>query len=123
MSQSKLDTSLVVRLLLQDSVPTLGERARAEVLRLAANYETLAREWLEGGQPLDDAQRSFDRAVIDGLQQAAHDLFWDTTWPACPLHRRHPLWYDETREAWRCAQDPAVVAPLGSLADLRPPAA
>jgi hypothetical protein len=123
MSQSKLDTSLVVRLLLQDSVPTLGERARAEVLRLAANHETLAREWLESGQPLDEAQRSFDRAVVDGLQQAAHDLFWDTTWPACPLHRRHPLWYDETREAWCCGQDPAVVAALGSLADLRPPAA
>ena len=122
MSQSEIDTDRVVQLLLRDSVPVLGERARVEVLRLAANYEALAREWMENGQSLSEAQRSFDCAVVDGLQQAAHDLFWDTTWPACPLHLRHPLWYDEARQAWRCNQDSAVVTPLGHLADLDPPA-
>lgn len=122
MSQSKLDTNRVVQLLLRDSLPTLGERARAEVLRLASNYEALAGEWMEDGQSLSDAQRALDAAVVDGLQEAAHDLFWDTTWPACPVHPRHPLWYDEIRRAWCCKQDPAVVAPLGCLADLHPPA-
>ena len=83
MSQSKLDTNRVVRLLLQDSVPTLGERARAEVLRLAASYKALAQEWIDDGLSVADAQRSIDQYFVDALQQTAHDLFWDTTWPAC----------------------------------------
>jgi hypothetical protein len=122
MSLGKLDTDRVVRLLLQDAVPTLGQRAHAEVLHLAINYEELAREWMREGESPAEAQRSFDRAVVDGLQQAAHDLFWDTTWPACPLHPRHPLWYDEKRQTWYCRQEGAAVAPLGGLARLRPPA-
>jgi hypothetical protein len=122
MSLDEIDTTRVVRLLLQDAVPTLGARAHAEVLRLAANYTELAHEWRRDPQSAADAQRAFDRAVIDNLQQTAHDLFWDTTWPACPLHRRHPLWYDEDRDAWCCEQDGTAVAPLGSLARLHPPA-
>ena len=122
MSLGKIDTNRVVRLLLQDAAPTLGERAHGEVLRLAANYEELAEEWLLDGESPADAQRSFDRAIIDGLQQTAHDLFWDTTWPACSLHTRHPLWYDEDWEAWCCEQDGIAVAPLGSLARLPPSA-
>jgi len=122
MSQNTLDTNRVVQLLLRDAVPTLGERARAELHRLVANYEELAEEWMLNGDSLAEAQRSFDRFVIDGLQQAAHDLFWDTTWPACPLHSRHPLWYDESQQAWCCEQARVVVAPLGELASLRPPA-
>jgi hypothetical protein len=122
MSQDTLDSHRIVGLLLQDAVPTLGERARTEVLRLAANYKELARDWMRHGDSLSEAQRSFDRSVVDGLQQTAHDLFWDTTWPACPRHLRHPLWYDEGQQAWFCQQDGAVVAPLGGLAELHPPA-
>jgi hypothetical protein len=122
MSLRKLDTDRVVRLLLQDALPTLGARAHAEVLRLAVDYEELAGEWMRQGERPAKAQRSFDRAVVDGLQETAHDLFRDTTWPACPFHPRHPLWYDEHRQAWCCEQERAVVAPLGGLAKLRPPA-
>lgn len=122
MSQTKLDTNRVVELLLRDALPSLGERSRDEVLRLACSYEALAREWMVNGQSLSEAQRAFDSAVVNGLQQSAHDLFWDTTWPTCPLHQRHPLWYDEIRQAWCCKQDPAVVTPLGGVADLNPPA-
>lgn len=122
MTRSSLETSHVVQLLLRDAVPTLGERAPAEVHRLVANYQALAHEWIEQGQSIPEAQRAFERAVVDGLQEAAHDLFWDTSWPGCPLHPGHPLWYDETRQAWGCKQDPAVVAPLGRLTGLRPPA-
>jgi hypothetical protein len=122
MSQSKLDPDRVVRLLLQDSIPTLGERAHGEVLRLAANYKELVREWMADGETPADAQRSFDRAVVDGLQQTAHDLRWDTTCPACPLHPRHPLWYNEDERVWFCRQTGAAIAPLGDLARLRPPA-
>jgi hypothetical protein len=118
MSQVTVDTDHIISLLLKDSVPTLGARARSEVLRLAVNYEELARAWMAAGDSLAEAQRSFDRSVVDGLQEAAHDLFWDTTWPACPRHPHHPLWYDEDRQAWYCRQDQSVVAPLGGLAGL-----
>ncbi len=74
----KLDTTRVARLLLQDSVPTLGERAVAEVNRLAANSEALAREWIDGGLSVADA--------------------------------------------WWCHQDRQAIAPLGALANIRPPA-
>ena len=122
MSQSKLDTTRVVQLLLRDALPTLGERARAEVLRLAANHERRAGEWIESGQSVEEAQRGFEAAVVEGLQESAHDLYWDTTWPACPRHTHHPLWYDNGRQVWRCQQDPAIVAHLGRLADLDIPA-
>ena len=79
MSLHTVDTDSIVRLLLQDAVPSLGERARSEVLRLAANYEKLARAWMAAGDSLAEAQRSFNRSVVDELQQSAHDLFWDTT--------------------------------------------
>ena len=122
MSQMNLDTERAVGLLLKDAVPTLGVRARAGVRRLAANYAELAEEWIRQGDSAAEAQRSFDRSVVDGLQQTAHDLFWDTTWPACPRHHRHPLWYDADSDAWCCEQDGAVLAALGSLAGLSSPA-
>ena len=46
MSQGTLNTDHIVSLLLRDALPTLGERARSEVLRLVANYTELARAWL-----------------------------------------------------------------------------
>ena len=122
MSLRSLDTETIVRLVLQDAEPSLGARAREEALRLATNYSALALEWIQAGETLDEAQRSFDEAVVDGLQQTAHDLFWDTMWPACPRHARHPLWYDGDRRAWCCDEDSVVVALLGRLAQLHPPA-
>jgi len=89
---NSLDTERVARLLLQDVVPTLGERARAEVRRLAAVYADLAADWI-----------------------------LNTTWPVCPRHPRHPLWYDVDKDAWCCVQDSDVVTPLGGLATLSPP--
>jgi hypothetical protein len=122
MSQDGFDTDRVVQLLLRDAIPTLGERARTEVRRLVDNYRELAREWVREGEASADAQRSFDRSVVDGLQQTGHDLFWDTTWPACPRHNNHPLWFDEDRDAWCCQRDGSAIAPLGELAALPPPA-
>ena len=110
-----LETDRVARLLLDDALPTLGVRARAEVQALVANYAELAKDWARQGQSPAEVQRAFDRAVVDGLQQTAHDLFWDTTWPACPVHGRHPLWFDEERQVWCCARKPDVALPLGSL--------
>lgn len=120
MSSSSLHTETVVRLLLQDVEPTLGARGRAEVLRLAEQYSALAEEWIHDGESTTVAQRSLERSVVDGVQQTAHDLFWDTTWPACPRHGRHPLWYDEDQRAWCCYQDGVAIAALGSLVPRQP---
>ena len=122
MSQVKLDTDRLPRLLLLDAVPTLGERAVAEVSRLVANYQYLAAEWVRAGESPESAQRDFDQAIVDGLQEAAHDLFWDTTWPTCPKHPNHPLQYDEKRELWQCPRDSTVAVPVGKLSGLYPPA-
>jgi len=121
-SNTMIDTHRVMAHLLSDAIPTLGERARAEVLRLAAHYESLAQEWLRNGSSPIDAQRDVESAIVDGLQETAHDLFWDTTWPACPRHRNHPLWYNAVREAWCCEEDGSVFVPLGKLAEPRSPA-
>ena len=120
MSHTELDTDRAVRLLMADAVATLGERARAEVLAAAANVEESARLWMEQGDSVAEVQRSFDREVVDHFQQDVHDTHWDTTWPTCPRHPKHPLWYDEDRHAWCCRQDGSTVAPLGALASLRP---
>ena len=121
MSSRNIQPDHVVELLLRDAIPTLGERARGEVVRLARNYESLAEEWIHDGDSRADAQRWFERAVVEAVQQTAHEQFWDTTWPACPSHPHHPLWYDDDRRAWCCRQDGVAYAPLGELTRLRPP--
>jgi len=123
MSQTALDTKRIVRLLLADAVATLGESARGQVLDVAANMdENNARVWLEQGDSLAQVQAAFDQGVGDNFQQDVHDTHWDTTWPACPRHPNHPLWYDLGRDAWCCPRDGAAIAPLGGLAGIRPPA-
>jgi hypothetical protein len=41
-------------------------------------------------------------------------LFIDTSWPTCPRHRRHPLWFRDG--AWWCETDDVAIAKLGELA-------
>jgi hypothetical protein len=123
MSQRTLDTQRIVRLLLADAVATLGESVRPHVLAVAANMENNnARVWLAQGMKLAQVQAHFDREVVDLFQQHVHDEHWDTTWPTCPLHPKHPLWYDADREAWYCPRDRTPLAPLGGLAGLYPSA-
>jgi hypothetical protein len=120
MTLSTFDPDRVVQPLLADA-QSLGEPARFELERLAANYAAFAREQMQepDAVSVEDAQRFYEREVVDQLQQAAHDLYWDTTWPACPRHPNHPLWYDEGHGAWCCPRDGAPLAPLGGLAALR----
>jgi hypothetical protein len=115
-----LDTHRIVTGLVADAVATLGERARAQVLAVAANMEQLAREWLAHGEALGTVQASFEQGVVDHFQQDVHDDHWDTSWPACPRHPNHPLWYDGDRDSWCCSRDGAALARLGELASLRP---
>ena len=120
MSHGMLNTERIVRLLTEDAVRTLGERARTEVRSVATNMEENARVWLEQGDNLAAVQRDFNREVVDHFQQDVHDDHWDTTWPACPRHPNHPLWYDDRREAWYCPRNGEALARLGELASLRP---
>lgn len=51
--------------------------------------------------------------LVEDVQQVFHDTFVDTTWPACPLHHTHPLWYADG--AWWCGKDRTTIAQLGEL--------
>jgi hypothetical protein len=51
--------------------------------------------------------------TVNDVQQHFHDMHIDPTWPSCPRHHRHPLWYRDG--AWWCAEDGAPVARLGEL--------
>jgi hypothetical protein len=43
----------------------------------------------------------FEQRVVDDVQQFVHDSFADTSWPACPEHPTHPLWFSEGWVAMR----------------------
>jgi hypothetical protein len=51
--------------------------------------------------------------VVDDVQQHFHDAFVDTTWPSCPFHPNHPLWFSDGY--WRCERIDTPVATLGAL--------
>ena len=54
--------------------------------------------------------------VVDHVQQSFHDAFVDTTWPACPHHPNHPLWFSDGW--WRCERLEQPIARLGSLSGI-----
>lgn len=94
------DLTHAVTLLEQDVARTLGS-VHCRVVRDAANTIVLLDR--------DDA----DLKLVEDVQQVFHDTFVDSTWPACPLHHTHPLWYADG--AWWCAKDHAMIARLGEL--------
>ena len=50
---------------------------------------------------------------MDDTQQAFMDCFIDVTWPSCPRHPNHPLWYRDG--AWYCEHYGEALAELGAL--------
>lgn len=58
-----------------------------------------------------------DDVLVEHVQQVVHHTV-NSTWPACPLHSKHPLWYEDG--AWWCTQDHVRIAALGELS--APPA-
>ena len=63
-----------------------------------------------------DSDEHFMGGVVDDVQQYIHDLFIDTTWPACPRHPHHPMWL--RGDWWCCGED--RISRLGELALLQP---
>jgi hypothetical protein len=94
------DLGRIAALLERDVSRTLGPAHRHVIDAAAAKLATLGIS--DGGTKL-----------VEDVQQVFHDTFVDTTWPACPRHLGHPLWYADG--AWWCTQDHAAVAPLGEL--------
>ena len=63
-------------------------------------------------QLVDDAPRYVEK-VVEDVQQSILDQFIDTSWPRCPRHFRHPLWFHNG--VWLCEQDQVAVARVGEL--------
>ena len=94
------DLREVVRLLERDVQATLGDPHRALIEGVVADVQEL------------DIGRKAEKVVND-VQQYFHDTALDTTWPTCPRHARHPLWY--RGGSWWCVEDGVAVAKLGEL--------
>jgi hypothetical protein len=89
-----------------DVAVTVGEQHSA-LLRQAA--DTARRLDLTADSPMEWMDK-----IVQDVQQVLHDTFVDTTWPACPRHPRHPLWFRSG--AWWCEANDARIAELGGLA-------
>ena len=81
--------------LLRDIAATVGPAHRAAVLRRAAELEAL------------ELAAAEDK-LVDDVQQLLHDERVDTTWPTCPRHGTHPLWY--RGGVWWCERERVAVA-------------
>lgn len=86
----------------RDVAATLGAARAAVVDRHAARL-----------LPFDWSQDVLAAKLIDDVQQELHENFADTTWPHCPAHPNHPLWFEDG--AWRCSELGRPVAALGDL--------
>ena len=103
MTVTDTDQERVVRLLSQDLKATIGPGHEG----LAVENASRLREFVD--EPVHYMER-----VVDDTQQDVHDFFIDTTWPRCPRHQRHPLWFREN--GWWCEEDRVRIANLGELA-------
>lgn len=94
------DLAQVLPLLQRDVATTLGATHRQLIDGIAADVREL--------HVAGEAEK-----VVNDVQQYFHDTFVDTTWPACPRHAKHPLWYRDG--AWWCVEDGVRIARLGEL--------
>jgi hypothetical protein len=93
-------------------VPRLKRDLAATV---GAKYERLVDRNASRLLPFKSSEDAFASRIVDEVQQELHDTFVDTTWPHCPAHPNHPLWFVDG--AWRCTGGAAFAAPLGELED------
>jgi hypothetical protein len=88
----------------RDVALTLGEARAASVARRVAELRAFG-------------IAASDEKLVEDVQQEIHDTFVDTSWPECPRHGKHPLWYRDG--AWYCDQLEVPIAALGELASVR----
>jgi hypothetical protein len=101
---TEADEQHLVKLLSADLLATVGVGSTDIAIAEAARIRLFARTLPE-----------FEQRVVDAVQQRLHDEFVDTTWPACPVHPNHPLWYSDA--FWRCPVTGDGIARLGELAN------
>ena len=94
------ELSRLIALLERDASATLGK-----------SYDKLIEDIAADVRELDVADPG--EKVVNDVQQYFQDTHVDATWPACPRHARHPLWY--RAGSWWCVEDGVVVAKLGEL--------
>ena len=80
--------------------------------RLDRHLGIIAAEAANAREFVEDPQDYVEK-VVEDVQQDILDLSIDTTWPRCPRHFRHPLWFHDG--AWVCEQDQVAIARLGEL--------
>ena len=101
---SDADEDRIITLVVRDLVATIGAglegMAAAEAARVRLFTYTL---------------EEYEQKVVDDIQQRLHDERLDTTWPTCPWHANHPMWY--ANGLWSCPER-GVIAKLGDLANL-----
>jgi hypothetical protein len=100
MADPRLSSEEIVTRLQRDLERTTGDAHAALVSGVAEDVR-------EAG-----LEKEGDKIVGD-VQQYLHDTREHSTWPACPRHQRHPLWY--RAGSWWCVEDGVAVAPLGEL--------
>lgn len=93
------DVMRTAQLLDRDVARTLGERHR-KIVRFEAHIVATL-----DGPGLDDV-------LVDHVQQVIHHGV-HSTWPVCPRHAKHPLWYEDG--GWWCTHDHVRIASLGEL--------
>jgi hypothetical protein len=96
------DEERIVRLLCRDLANTIGPGHDALVEEAAARIRLFT-----------DDPADFEQRVVDDVQQAMHDDFIDTSWPRCPVHPQHPLWY--SAPSWVCDRTETAFAELRAL--------
>lgn len=99
---SQDDADRVSRLLRTDLAGTIGNGHEAVVEEAVARIRLFAHDAVY-----------FEQQVVDEVQQYLHDSFVDTSWPRCPEHPNHPLWY--SGGWWQCERSGMRAAPLGGL--------
>jgi len=100
MTVTDADQARVIALLGHDVAATLGPGYDGVIQHAATVVRTFS----------DDPDDYVDN-VVEYVQQELHDLLIDTTWPQCPVHRRHPLSLHDGD--WLCEQDRVRAAPPG----------
>jgi hypothetical protein len=94
---------LAAQLLDRDVAQTLGERHR-KIVRFEVGVVAM----------LD--RSDLDDVLVEHVQQSVHHTV-NSTWPACPRHTKHPLWYQDGArwERWSVAARRVTVLAWGIL--------
>jgi hypothetical protein len=99
MQASERDIDEVSRRLIQDARRTLSHGYEERIREIAKD----AARWT----PLEH----YTERVVQEFQQYIHDCFIHTSWPPCPRHSHHPIWFSDG--CWRADGEP--LAKLGEL--------